>query len=53
LSFANSTIIAAHKVSAAREPIGIAEKRLQLTSKFSKNASSFNISFFRKEMCAI
>jgi len=39
LSFANSTMIAAHEVSAAREPIGNAEKRLQLTSRFSRNAS--------------
>jgi len=29
----------AHKVNAAREPIGITEKRLQLTS-FLRNASS-------------
>jgi len=28
LSFANSAMIAAHEISAAREPIGIAEKRL-------------------------
>jgi len=40
LSFANSTLAAAHEVSAARKSIGIAEKRLQLTSRFSKNASS-------------
>jgi len=39
LLFANSMMIAAHEVSAAKEPIGIAEKRLQLTSRFSKNAS--------------
>jgi len=31
---------AAHEVSAARKPISIAEKRLQLTSRFSRNASS-------------
>jgi len=31
---------AAYEVSAARESIGIAEKRLQLTSRFSRNASS-------------
>jgi len=31
---------AAHEVNAAREPIGIAEKRLQLTLRFSRNASS-------------
>jgi len=35
LSFTNSTMTAAHEVSAVREPIGIAEKRLQLTSRFS------------------
>jgi len=40
LSFANSTMTAAHEVSAARKPIGIAEKHLQLTSRFLKNANS-------------
>jgi len=29
----------AHEVSAEKKPIGIAEKRLQLTSRFSRNAS--------------
>jgi len=47
LSFANYTMTAAHEVGAAREPIGIAEKRLQLTSRFSR--VRFNISFFRKD----
>jgi len=39
-SFANSTMTAAHEVSAEKESIGIAEKRLQLTSRFSRNPSS-------------
>jgi len=35
LSFANSAMIVAHKVNAAKEPISVAEKRQQLTSKLS------------------
>jgi len=31
---------AAHEVSAAKQPIGITEKCLQLTSRFFRNASS-------------
>jgi len=31
LSFANSAMTAAHEASVAREPIGVAEKRQQLT----------------------
>jgi len=36
LSFANSAMTAAHKVSAARKPISVAEKWQQLISRFSK-----------------
>jgi len=39
---------AIHEVIAAREPIGIAEKHLQLTSWFWEMRVRFNIFFFRK-----
>jgi len=37
-------MIAAHEVSAAREPIGIAEKRQHLTSRLSRRLRYIRVS---------